>query len=117
MLTNTRVFFMNRLIRFCVFPMGQDYHLPHHLFATIPHYRLRELHEMLLKYPEYRQQALEVENYVLPGHHWPTRPTVLDVLGPDYAPQGPAEIYIDNTVLNNNQLEARDSLLREALPG
>ncbi len=42
-LTNTRIFFVNRLINFAVFPMGQDYHLPHHLYATVPHYRLRQL--------------------------------------------------------------------------
>ena len=30
-------------IRFAVFPMGQDYHLPHHMFCTVPHYRLRDL--------------------------------------------------------------------------
>ena len=46
-LTNTRVFFVNPLINFAVFPMGQDYHLPHHLFASVPHYRLKELHELL----------------------------------------------------------------------
>ncbi len=47
-LTNTRIFFVNRLISYAVFPMGQDYHLPHHIFASVPHYRLRELHEFLL---------------------------------------------------------------------
>ncbi len=53
-LTNTRVFFVNRLINYAVFPMGQDYHLPHHIFASVPHYRLRELHEFLLQCVEYR---------------------------------------------------------------
>src|SRR5262245_51715232 len=62
-LTNTRVFFLNRVINFCVLPMGQDYHLPHHLFVTVPHYRLRRLHELLLEYPEYRAQAVIVEGY------------------------------------------------------
>src|SRR5262249_14294084 len=52
-LTNTRVFFVSQFINFSVFPMGQDYHLPHHLYATVPHYRLRQLHELLLDYPEY----------------------------------------------------------------
>ena len=47
-LTNTRVFFINPLINFSVFPMGQGYHLPHHLFASVPHYRLKELHEALV---------------------------------------------------------------------
>src|SRR5207248_4879720 len=60
-LTNTRVFFVNRLISYAVFPMGQDYHLPHHLFASVPHYRLRELHAFLAQCAEYRAQAIEVE--------------------------------------------------------
>src|SRR5207253_5147750 len=62
-LTNTRVFFVKRLINFAVFPIGQDYHLPHHLFASVPHYRLRYLHEALLEFAEYREQAIEVAGY------------------------------------------------------
>ena len=38
--TNTRIFLVSRLIRFGVFPLGMDYHLPHHLFPMVPHYRL-----------------------------------------------------------------------------
>ena len=30
---NTRTFLVGRSIRFAVFPMGQDYHLPHHMFC------------------------------------------------------------------------------------
>ena len=65
-LTNTRIFFVNPLINFAVFPLGQDYHLPHHLFASVPHYRLKQLHEALLQCAEYRAQAVEVEGYFLP---------------------------------------------------
>src|SRR5439155_1586762 len=72
-LTNTRVFFVHRIIHFAVFPMGQDYHLPHHLFATVPHYRLGELHRFLLEYPEYRKQGTIVEGYFLPRQRPPTR--------------------------------------------
>ncbi|HJZ55813.1 MAG TPA: fatty acid desaturase, partial [Gemmataceae bacterium] len=85
-LTNTRTFLVGRFIRFAVFPMGQDYHLPHHLYATIPHYRLRKLHAALMEYPEYREQAVVVEGYFLSPHQPKTNPTVLDVLGPEYAP-------------------------------
>src|SRR5205085_10557905 len=67
-LTNTRVFLVNRFINYAVFPMGQDYHLPHHLYASVPHYRLRELHEVLMEYPEYREQAVVVEGYFVPRH-------------------------------------------------
>jgi hypothetical protein len=113
MLSNTRVFFMNRLIGFCIFPIGQRYHLPHHLFATVPHYRLRELHELLLDYPEYREQAVVVENYILPRRTPPHRPTVVDVLGPEYAPRGEREIYIDNSVLEQNEVEEKEEILRQ----
>jgi fatty acid desaturase len=98
-LTNSRVFRCHPLVNFAVFPMGQDYHLPHHMFSTIPHYRLKELHEAMLEYPEYRQQATVVEGYFWPKEQPPTRPTVVDVLGPNYAPSEFRDVYIDNSVL------------------
>lgn len=113
-LSNTRVFFVNHLINFGVFPMGQEYHLPHHLFATVPHYRLRQLHDVLMDYPEYREQAVVIEGYFLPKHQPPTHPTVLDVLGPDYAPSKGQRVYIDNTVLEDVRVEDKDAILHEA---
>ena len=110
-LTNTRVFLLRPLIRFSVFPIGQDYHLPHHLYATVPHYRLRRLHELLLDYPEYREQAVVVEGYFLPPHTPQTRPTVLDVLGPAYAPRDLREVHIDNTVLEDDVVEEKAEIL------
>jgi fatty acid desaturase len=112
-LTNTRIFFVNRLINFAVFPMGQDYHLPHHLYATVPHYRLRDLHEVLLQYPEYREQALEVHGYFLSPERPPVHPTVLDVLGPDYAAREFHGVHIDNTVLEDCEVEEKADILRE----
>ena len=84
-ITNTRTFFVGRFINFSVFPIGQEYHLPHHLFASVPHYRLKELHEALLEYPEYQEEAVLVHGYFLSPEHPQSHPTVLDVLGPDYA--------------------------------
>jgi fatty acid desaturase len=78
-LTNTRVFLVSRLIRFAVFPLGMDYHLPHHLYPMVPHFRLKELHEFLLQTEEYRREAVLVG-----GYFWPDSPpretTVLDVM-------------------------------------
>jgi fatty acid desaturase len=112
-LTNTRIFFVQRFINFSVFPIGQDYHLPHHLYATVPHYRLRHLHELLLEYPEYRDEALEVHGYFLPPHKNAPHPTVLDVLGPDYAPQSFRGVHIDNSVLEDDEVEEKAEILRE----
>jgi fatty acid desaturase len=112
-LTNTRVFLVQRLIRFSVFPIGQDYHLPHHLFATVPHYRLPELHKALLDYDEYRARAVIVEGYFLPPHQPAERPTVLDILGPEYAPRDPTDVFIDNSVLEGVRVDEKAEILRE----
>src|SRR5262249_30218347 len=85
----------------------------HHLYASVPHYRLRELHEILLEYPEYRENAVVVEGYFLPRHRPPTAPTVLDVLGPEYAPHEFRGVHIDNSVLEDEEVEDRDAILRE----
>lgn len=111
-LTNTRTFFVGRLINFAVFPIGQEFHLPHHMYATVPHYRLRELHERLMTYPEYARQAVVVEGYFLPPHSPQTRPTVLDVLGAGYAARS-ADIYLDHTVLEDDEVDEKDAILGE----
>jgi fatty acid desaturase len=79
-LTNTRIFHVNRLISGAVFPLGMDYHLPHHLFPMVPHYNLRRLHALLQTADDYREQATLVEGYFLPRGAPPRKPTVLDLM-------------------------------------
>lgn len=104
-LTNSRVFMCHPFIHFAVFPLGQDYHLPHHMFSTIPHYRLKELHEAMLGCDEYHDQATVVEGYFWPKERPPVHPTVVDVLGPAYAPHEFRDVYIDNTVLEGRNVD------------
>lgn len=111
-LTNTRVFYVNPLINFAVFPMGQEYHLPHHLFASIPHYRLPELHRALMQCEEYRQEAVEVHGYFVPPEKPPKHPTVVDVLGPDWYRKA-EDVYIDNSVLEDVEVEEREEIIKE----
>jgi len=110
-ITNTRVFLMNKFVRDSVLPYGQDYHLPHHLYATVPHYNLRELHETLMDYPEYREQAQIVAGAVIPkdDHHYPT---ILEMLGPDQTPQVRHAAHIDNSVLENCEVEEKDEIFK-----
>lgn len=96
---NTRTFFVAAPIRFAVFPFGQDYHLPHHMFATVPHYRLKQLHALLLECEEYRKNAVEVHGYFLPSERPPQHPTVLDVLGPKYT-QRHSVVHIDTEAIS-----------------
>jgi len=112
-LTNTRVFFVNPLINFAVFPMGQDYHLPHHVYATIPHYRLKELHEILIDYPEYHEQTLEVHGYFKSPEHPQVHPTVVDVLGPEYAAKEFHGVHIDNSVLDDCVVDEKEDVIQE----
>jgi fatty acid desaturase len=112
-LTNTRIFFVSRFINFSVFPIGQEYHLPHHLFATVPHFRLRHLHDVLLEYPEYREEAVQVHGYFLSPEHPQSHPTVLDVLGPEYAPRVFRGVHIDNSVLEDDEFEEKAEIIRE----
>jgi fatty acid desaturase len=80
--TNTRIFLVGPLIRFAVFPLGMHYHLPHHLFPLVPHYRLRQLHELLLETEDYRHQATVVEGYFF-HRRPPEHPTVLELMATD----------------------------------
>jgi fatty acid desaturase len=108
-LTNTRTFFVHPFIRFAVFPLGQDYHLPHHMFATVPHYRLKELHELLSGYPDYQQQGVVVEGYFWPKEIPQSKPTVLDIVGPKYNYGAAHEIHIDNSVLEDDVVEGMEA--------
>ena len=45
---NTRTIYINALERLLVAPHDLNYHLEHHLLASVPIYRLRELHNLLL---------------------------------------------------------------------
>jgi hypothetical protein len=113
-LTNTRVFLVNPFVKYAVFPFGMDYHLPHHMYATVPHYNLPKLHAFLMNFPEYIEDAIIVENYVIPKSDHPERnPTVVEVLGPDYA-RSTGDVYIDNTVLDNWDVDEKEEILRQA---
>lgn len=78
--TNTRIFLVNHLIRFSVFPLGNEYHLPHHLFPMVPFYRLPELHDLLMQTDDYRRQAVVVEGYFFHRDDPPENPTVVELM-------------------------------------
>lgn len=109
-LTNTRTFLQSPLVRFAVFPMGQDYHLPHHMFCTVPHYRLPQLHDALMGVEEYRAEAVVVDGYFMPRHAGHGHPTVLDILTPEFAPRSGA-VYVDDTVLETMDVEEKAEIL------
>lgn len=105
-LTNTRVFGVNRFVRFCIFPLGQDYHLPHHLYATVPHFRLKALHELLLKNEAYSSNCCVISGLLNSPRRAPARPTALDQLTRALPSQGRA-IFVDKQALAYDTVDAR----------
>lgn len=78
-LTNSRVFDVQPLLAAAVFPYGQAFHLTHHLFARVPHYRIVESHVILLRVREYREQVVICRGYFF-RKSGTAGPSVLDVL-------------------------------------
>ncbi len=111
-INNTRTFLVAPFIRFAVFPFGQDYHLPHHMYATVPHYRLRRLHALLIAYPEYVKEGLEVHGYFVSPEKPQVHPTVVDVLGPEHAPRT-AEVHIDAESVSVAEFNDKEGLAKE----
>jgi fatty acid desaturase len=78
--TNTRVFEVHPLLSLSIFPIGNDYHLPHHLFPLVPHYNLRKLHELLMEIDDYRRSAVLVRGYFFSPERPQEHPTVVDTM-------------------------------------
>lgn len=86
-LTNSRVFKVNPILEAAIFPYGQAFHLTHHLYAMVPHYRIKRVHELSMRSPEYRKRVV-----VCRGYFFRTigskGPSVLDVLAENRSIQG-----------------------------
>ena len=83
-LTNSRVFFVDPFTRWAVFIYGQDMHIPHHLYPTVPHYRLGELHELLKsQHADYGRLVVECHGTFVGD---PDHPTILDEMTKDRPP-------------------------------
>jgi fatty acid desaturase len=108
--TNTRVFLTGPLIRYSVFPWGMDYHLPHHLMASVPHYNLKRLHELLLKDANYREKGVVLHGFFTSEEG----PSALEALGPAHAPVKPERAYVDNAALEYADLRDAAGIAREA---
>jgi fatty acid desaturase len=109
--TNTRTFLVGPAVRYAVFPWGMDYHLPHHLMASVPHYNLKQLHELMLNDSEYREKGVIVDGFFARGARGPS---VVASLGPAHAPKVPERAYVDNDTLEYAELRDAAAIAREA---
>lgn len=112
--TNSRVILTGPLFRYCVLPWGMEYHLPHHLMATVPHYRLKQFHERLQKDMKYAEKAQIVEGVYGKLRAQTGRPTAFGVLLEEHAPKKREAVHVDETVLERADINDRAALEREA---
>lgn len=77
-LTNSRVMFPDPITRWAMFVYGQDIHLTHHLYPTVPHFNLPRLHQVL------KQNNDEYDTYVVECYgtfsNGRGKPSLLDVM-------------------------------------
>jgi hypothetical protein len=78
--TNSRVYGGKWLEREIFFPFGEWNHVLHHMFPTVPWYRTHEAHEVLMRYPPYRDNVVYCDGFFFKGDSRSDAPTVLDVL-------------------------------------
>ncbi|WP_169977176.1 fatty acid desaturase family protein [Tautonia rosea] len=91
-LTNSRVFRVHPILRFCVFPYGQDFHLTHHLFMSVPHFRIADADGLLRHWPPYRDRVVVCQGYFL-RRRGSEGPSLLELLSrPAPQPSGPVLI-------------------------
>ncbi|MBX3039606.1 MAG: fatty acid desaturase family protein [Bdellovibrionaceae bacterium] len=54
----------NPIETFCLSPHGTNFHLVHHLFPSVPHYKLRKVHEKLMTFPLYAEESHHNASYL-----------------------------------------------------
>jgi fatty acid desaturase len=113
-LTNTRVILANPVFTYAVMPWGMDYHLPHHMVASVPHYRLKELHALLQRDPEYAAKGVVVEGLFGPVDATTGRATAFGILHADHAPKTREQAYVDDSVLERADVADQASIDRES---
>jgi fatty acid desaturase len=110
-LTNSRVFFVNPIVNWLVFPWGMEYHLPHHIYCSVPHYKLKDLHEVLLNDPDYRENGIVVHGVL--GQGGPGAPSIVEVLGPRYAMTG-QEISVQDETLELADVNDKEGIAKHS---
>ena len=96
--------------RFITFDCGEGVGTSNHA-GLLPH-RLKRLHAMLMEYPEYRGEALEVHGYFLSPKEPQLHPTVVDVLGSEHAPRS-GEVHIDAEAVSVVEFNDAEGLAKE----
>lgn len=105
--TNSRVYEGLWLEREIFFPFGEWNHVLHHMFPTIPWHKMREAHNLMMRYPPYRDNVVICDGFMFKGHMGDEYPTVLDVLSK------PSHTYLRGDLSQRETSEIRRSTAEE----
>jgi fatty acid desaturase len=86
--TNSRVYEGKWLEREIFFPFSEQNHVLHHMFPAIPWHKMRSAHEVMMRYPPYRENVLICDGFFFKGSRTSDHPTVLEVLA------APSQTYL-----------------------
>lgn len=64
-----------------------------------------------MEYPEYQKDAINVHGYFHSPETPQIHPTVVEVLGDNYASKNFRGVHIDNTVLDDNDVEDKEGII------
>ncbi len=78
--TNSRVYEGYWLEREIFFPFSEQNHVVHHMFPTVPWYHMRDAHNLLMRYPPYRDQVVICDGFFIHKDRQSGHPSVMDIM-------------------------------------
>jgi hypothetical protein len=78
--------------------------------ASVPHYNLKRLHELMLEDPAYREKGVVLHGFFVGSEG----PSALEALGPAHAPLIRERAFVDNAALEYAELRDAAGIAREA---
>ncbi len=101
--TNSRVYEGYWLEREIFFPFSERNHILHHMFPTIPWHKMVQAHQLMMKYPPYRENVVICDGFFFKATNNQQNPTVLDVLA------APSRHYLRGASAGTDQSDIRRS--------
>ncbi len=78
--TNSRIYEGYWLEREIFFPFSEQNHVLHHMFPTLPWHKMRQGHDVMMRYPPYRDSVVTCDGFFIKRDRGSDHPTVLDLL-------------------------------------
>ncbi len=78
--TNSRVYEGFWLEREIFFPFSEQNHVLHHMFPSIPWHKMRQAHEVMMRYPPYRDNVIICDGFFFKADRSSGHPSVLDLV-------------------------------------